>query len=213
MKIVCTSDTHGHLPEIPECDLFLHAGDICPFHNHKVKFQESWLLETFNPWLDKIPAKDKVICWGNHDFIGQEKPNIKYQIRADVITDEVIERQGLKIWGSPWTLEFFDWAFNLNKHDLYKLHRNIPQCDIILTHGPPYGFGDIALSMENKKQLDHCGSPGLIERILEIEPKLVVFGHIHNGFGIRKLGNTTIANVSYCNESYRPRNNPVIFEI
>ena len=213
MKICCISDTHGFLPDIPECDLFLHAGDICPVNNHKIKFQNEWILNEFNPWINKINAKYKVITPGNHDFVFQEHPNIKYQMPCDVLIDSTIECEGFKIWGSPWTKNFLDWAFNMEPPDLYNLHKNIPKCDIILTHGPPKGFSDIAVDMNDTKKLVHVGSPGLIERILEIEPKLVVFGHIHSGFGSRKLGNTIISNVSYVSERYNPVNDPMIYEI
>lgn len=220
MKIVTISDTHGYLPDIPACDIFIHAGDICPATNHKVKYQKQWLIEEFNPWLKNINAKSKVITAGNHDFVFQEYPNIKYNLDCIVLINEIAEIQGLKIWGSPWTKKFYDWAFNMSAKDLYKLHINIPKCDIIVTHGPPYGFGDLcsrSLKDENGnvtyKWKSHQGSPGLTRRIIEMEPKLVVGGHIHSGFGTRKLGNTIICNTSFVNEGYRPAYLPHVFEI
>lgn len=50
MKIVATSDFHGVLPpveSIPECDVLVIAGDVCPLRDHGVEFQRSWLLTNF----------------------------------------------------------------------------------------------------------------------------------------------------------------------
>lgn len=219
MKICAISDQHGYLPNISKCDIFIIGGDICPVNNHKIKFQREWLLREFNPWIKNIDAKYKFIVFGNHDFIGQEQPDIKYSLNCVVLYHEVIEIEGIKIWGSPWTRKFFDWAFNMSAKDLYKLHKNIPKCDIIVTHGPPYGFGDIVNRSIKKDGIvikrwqTNAGSPGLIRNILQNEPKLVIGGHLHSGNGVRKLGNTTIANVSIVNEAYKLCYNPFEYEI
>ena len=219
MKICCTSDSHGYLPDIPDCDIFLHAGDITPFTNHKLNFQKHWLINDFNPWLRSIQSKYKIIIPGNHDFIFQENPNIKHHLDCILLYNELVEVEGIKIWGSPWTKRFFDWAFNMSAKKLYKLHTSIPKCDIILTHGPPYGFGDLCWrpsQFKNNSNIPkyqtHEGSPGLIRKILEIEPKYVFYGHIHEGFGNRKLENTNICNVSYVDSGYTSTNGtPQIF--
>lgn len=214
MKIICISDLHGFLPEIKEeCDLFLHAGDICPLNNHRVPYQRDWLLDNFNPWLDSIKAKYKCITFGNHDFIGEEEPNIKYSLKSDVLVDEVKEYDGIKVWGSPWTKRFFDWAFNMDPPELYTLHKSIPKCDIILTHGPPYGITDLCQDIDDPEQLINVGSPGLLERIQEINPKLVVVGHIHSNREVILNNGTIVRNASYVDNRYRPVNNYSIYEI
>lgn len=223
MKIVAISDCHGYLPPIPPCDLLLIAGDICPYKNHDLVYQHTWITTSFKYWIENVPAKHKIMTWGNHDFIGQKVPLINYIIKkygCEIIIDDIRTYEGLKIWGSPWTRRFFDWSFTLSAKSLYKLHTSIPACDIILTHGPPYKFGDICWAPSyyknnNKipKYQSHKGSPGLLRTILTMEPRLVIGGHIHSGYGIRKLGTTTIVNASYVDEQYKPANSPIEIEI
>jgi hypothetical protein len=151
VKICATSDLHGYLPEIPPCDVFLLAGDVVPAHNHKLAFQRNWILEEFRPWLEKVKersgAQHMFMCWGNHDHIGQEEPGIKYGLPIEVLTDELQEfvcnGDTWRIWGSPWTKRFFDWSFNMDPEPLAELHSKIPPCDIVITHGPAWGFGDL----------------------------------------------------------------------
>ncbi len=210
VKIVATSDFHGHLPEIPDCDILLVAGDICPANNHKVEFQRKWIKEKFEPWLRAVHAKHKIVTLGNHDFFGDVRGGPDAINGCNLLLDRMTTVEGLKIWGCPHTGEFFDWAFMMNEAVLFNHHSLIPYADIVVTHGPPFGFGD---RVPRGNGFENVGSKALTQYIVKHEPKLVVFGHIHCDQGCRKLGHTLIANVSYVNEKYKPYCAPSVFEI
>lgn len=199
-KIVAISDLHGVLPKIPQCDLLLIAGDITPTKNHSVSFQYNWLNNEFRKWLDGVPAKNIVGVAGNHDFIFQESSPPK--LPWIYLQDSGVEINGLKLWGTPWQPWFFDWAFNLYEPQLAEKWASIPNdTDILVCHGPPFGYGDEAVRL-NKKGYENTGSPSLLKRIKEIKPKLVTFGHIHRGRGEWILDGTKLANVSILNDNY-----------
>ncbi len=221
MKICCTSDLHGHLPEIPECDLLLIAGDICPATDHSIEFQYNWLRSKFNPWLEKhdVPT---ILTWGNHDFVGVNHIPIEGYVcvNCTVLNDELVKFQGLKIWGCPHTKTFFNWAFMLDGPELHTHHCQIPEgMDILVMHSPPYGIGDKAPRVHRRPDLvtepgfENTGSTALLDYIIKNEPKLVVSGHIHCDPGVRKLGNTTLVNATLVDESYRMAYPPHVFEI
>lgn len=80
VHIVAISDLHGRLPEVPMCDLLLIAGDVCPdckgtaipaFRPLVAERQLVWLREVFSPWLTRQPCGHVVMCWGNHDYVGE----------------------------------------------------------------------------------------------------------------------------------------------
>lgn len=56
MRIAATSDLHGHLPEVPDCDLLLIAGDICPLEDGSIRVQGRWLDTELLGWLQD-PAR------------------------------------------------------------------------------------------------------------------------------------------------------------
>merc|ERR1712224_97174 len=60
------------------------------------------------------------------------------------LQDSSTEVCGYRIYGSPWQPEFCDWAFNLPRgEECRRKWQQIPsEVDILLTHGPPQGFGD-----------------------------------------------------------------------
>jgi Icc-related predicted phosphoesterase len=213
MKIIAVSDLHGTLQEIIPCDLLLLAGDLCPIENHGLEFQAQWLNGPFRAWLSRQPAKKIVGVCGNHDFVFEQAPE---RVPADLpwtyLQDRGIKWEGLQIYGTPWQPWFFDWAFNLYEDDLQAKWQAIPEgTDILVLHGPPYGYGDGV--PEGDGVVRRCGSPSLLTRIEEIKPKLAVFGHIHEGRGQWKLGPTMLANVSLLDEKYQPVYSPWEFDL
>lgn len=239
MKIIATSDLHGYLPEIPECDILLISGDICPIYDHNVDFQFSWLTTNFRTWLHRVPAKKVIFIAGNHDWYFALPENRLRQVncrntfqhshlhmggfleKVYYLEDSGCEIDGLKIYGSPWQLRFYDWAFNLDEPELEKTFEKIPKCDILVTHSPPFGCGDLVDDVPKNqvwqpgkkyKQI-HNGSKMLAQKCKEHDIKLHVFGHLHKGYGQYKIGNTICANVSLVNEKYQPVNYPMEFNL
>lgn len=208
MKIQCISDLHGQLPDGIDCDLLLIGGDICPLINHHPWFQKMWFESTFTTWLKTQKYGKAVLVAGNHDFVFEEngyKERAKHvlkDVNGVYLQDESFVYKGFNIYGSPWQPIFHDWAFNLSEENLAKKWLTIPaDCDILLLHGPPRGFGCGGLP--------GAGSPSLTQRIAEVKPKLVVCGHIHSAYGEYHIGDTKILNVSSVNEKYKLRSNPI----
>lgn len=214
MKVVAISDQHGYLPKIPKCDLLIIAGDLCPTSDHSTFFQAYWLDNAFRMWLNEVPAEKKIFIAGNHDFVYQDRPQIVPKDLPGVyLQDSAHTYNDLKIWGTPWQPYFFGWAFNLYEKDLEEKWKLIPDdTDIIVVHGPPKGYGDTAKSVKTK-ELEHTGSPSLLKRIEEIKPKLVVFGHIHEGRGQWQINDTILANVTVVDSKYRHVHEPWQWEL
>jgi Icc-related predicted phosphoesterase len=201
-KIVAISDQHGVLPDIPACDLLLIAGDLCPITNHHPWFQANWLREDFRRWLAAVPARKIVFVAGNHDLVFEKEPDsVPRDLPATYLQDSGIEWEGLRIWGTPWQPWFFDWAFNLYEPALVEKWALIPDdTDILVVHGPPHSYGDGVPEVDGVRR---TGSPGLLSRIQQVRPKLVVFGHIHEGRGEWRVGDSMLANVTILDEKYR----------
>ncbi len=218
MRIVAISDTHGYLPNIPPCDIFIHAGDICPIYDHSHNFQKIWIHDNFWPWLCKSGASHVVFIGGNHDFALADDPSIgnslcspMYWPRTHYLNDSEAIIDGIKIYGTPWTPTFGPWAFMESESKLAERWSSINRADIIISHGPPRGFGDIVSprTKEDFPIVEHVGSEAMREVIERVQPKLFICGHIHSGFGKYALGGTTIYNVAYLNDQYKPQNKPV----
>ena len=62
--------------------------------------------------------------------------------------------------------------------------------DVLVTHGPPHGFGD------RTTETSRAGCADLRLRVAEVQPRLHLFGHIHQDGGMWREGATTFANVT-----------------
>lgn len=228
MKIIAISDLHGFLPQIPECDLLLIAGDIVPddftpgtgakYLSHDE--QENWVRTYFTKWLDKVPARSVVGIAGNHDFIFQGT-NLGFELPWTYLDDTTANVQGLNIHGAPWTPEFGGWAFMAPEVSLNEKWDKIPEdTDILVVHGPPHGYGDKTEMYLKPGQDPHVGSKTLEAKLYFgsfPNLKLVVFGHIHEGYGTGSMKlldrNLTWANVSHVDEYYSPNRSPMLFDL
>lgn len=222
MKIGCISDLHGYLPSIDQCDILIIAGDICPVSNHYLNYQLSWLNTEFRKWLDNLSVTKVIAIAGNHDFIFEKNPQLVPKLNWTYLQDNFIYSHSLKIYGLPWQRRFYDWAFNLDEPELDKKYEQIPNdTNIIISHGPVYGYGDKVprkITDENEETeevllAEHVGNRKFRERIMKTGPKLVVYGHIHSGYGQYKYFDSMLINASLVNENYEPVNKPIYVEI
>lgn len=229
MRIVCISDTHSlhkimdDLNPLPQGDVLLHAGDC----TNKGKDFE---IEDFLYWFKNISGfKHKIFIAGNHDFgfegynnrtpwindlLSVEKllhTNVTYLHDSGFTIESPEFSRPIKVWGSPWQPEFFNWAFNLPRggNELREKWDMIPEdTDILITHGPPHGIRDYT---EYGKQ--NVGCELLRLRTDIVKPKIHVFGHIHSAYGPAYIGGTTFINASICTERYIPSNKPIVLDL
>jgi Icc-related predicted phosphoesterase len=183
IKIWHISDTHGFhkLLDIPSgIDIVIHSGDCS---NSRDPFNNESEVRKFIDWYKDIPIKNKVYVAGNHDTSIESKLVTKEDFQKAGITyleNEYATILGLKIFGSPHTPMFGNWAFMRDRVKLERFWRKAmnEDCDIVVTHGPPKGALDKSYNRDGR--MEHCGDRSLLNRILDIKPKLSLFGHIHN---------------------------------
>jgi Icc-related predicted phosphoesterase len=212
MRICFTSDLHGILPDIPKCETLVIAGDICPRGNRDIGFQLAWLNKEFIPWTERQPCHRVVGCWGNHDSVGQSDPYLVPE-RLKFYTDKLVDINGLLFFFSPWQRVFHNWAFNLNEPDLDRKYSQIPHCHILVTHGPPYGYGDLTALYDDNPVPEHVGSKMLLSKIDDIKPLIACYGHIHSGYGLYRYGPSVLLNASLVDNHYHPKNKVFLFDV
>jgi len=213
MKIVFISDTHSQhqnlqLPKLEvkdsESTMLIHTGDISTMGRESE-------VKDFLEWFEKQRFTYKIFIAGNHDFLFERNPSLAESFipsNCIYLNNSSVEIEGIKIWGSPITPRFFDWAFNCDRGEKIRKHwEQIPNdTDILLTHGPAYGILD---------QTTHgllVGCEELIKVIEKIKPKIHAFGHIHEAYGKVNNLDTTFINASVLDISYKLVNKPFLID-
>lgn len=235
MIIDAVSDLHGSYPELEGGDLLIVAGDLTAADKHHQYLE-------FLSWLHKQNYKHYIFIAGNHDKLIQKGEvltsglyNTSYLCdsgtefefdKKERITqfspalDSVYpNKKKLKIWGSPWTPRFEGVnplcdAFMLSEAELEAKFALIPDdTDILITHGPPYGI------LDKSRRAHRVGSKSLMMHVqTRLNPKLHVFGHIHEGYGKELSGfantdtddeRTMFVNCAHMDGDYEPVNKPI----
>lgn len=189
LTIVAMADTHLYHRDlvVPDGDVLVHAGDL----TRGGTVEE---LEEAAEFLRGLPHPNKLVIAGNHELCMESTPARARRCLEGLtyLEDEGVTIEGLRFWGSPWQPWFLDWAFNLKRGAaLAEKWALVPDdTDVLITHGPPRGFGD--------RVRDHRreGCDDLLARIQTLQPLLHVFGHIHEDHGAWRVGRTLVANVT-----------------
>jgi Icc-related predicted phosphoesterase len=172
-------------------------------------------------WCKGLLLEEKfkhiVFIAGNHDFLFQDHPDIARAFYQNTPGLHYLENSGVSIGGvnffgvpqQPW---FYDWAFNVHRGTdaMRQVWAELPpNTDVLITHGPPRGYGDIT------REGSHVGCDDQLARIIEAKTKHVVCGHIHEGYGTYTVENSDciIHNASTCTRKYNPTNPPLVFDI
>jgi len=211
-----------------QCDFILFAGDMSSAGTKSE-------VKKFLKWFRDLPSvAHKIVIAGNHDLFfdtlsedhyGKNYPKSEVQKLLNqfpdiyYLEDSSVEIEGLKIWGSPWSLPHRHWAFMANEFMMKNICEKIPNdIHIMITHGP--AFGKLDMSNQRQRSIDGkvtFGSEVLRETIDRIKPLMHVCGHIHSNYGMWPTVNvptdTVYFNASCLDDDYEPTNPPIIFEI
>ena len=202
MKILHLSDTHGahhRLKKLPEANVVVHSGDFC------MVGEEREALD-FLYWFCDLPYRHKIFICGNHDSclyganIERLDSNVHYLRNSDVEID------GLKFYGVPMFMA--DCATSRQTYN----YANIPDDkDILITHSPALGILDLDDSIDG--EFIHYGSEEILKRVMKIQPRVHLFGHVHRQHGVMEQNGIIFSNGAIMNDDYTKLNTPNIIEI
>jgi len=204
LKIVFISDTHGKHDDLQAVagDMIIHAGDVTNLGS------EAEAKEFLN-WFKALDFTYKIFVAGNHDFYFQNlydfELNDLIPEGVTYLNDSGINIEGLNIWGSPIQPFFFNMAFNKKRGMEIKEHWDlIPEgTDILITHGPPFNILDKTIHGM------HVGCQDLLDALQLKKPKIHVFGHIHEEYGVKETHSIKFINASVLNVKYKMVNAPI----
>ena len=206
MRLVCISDTHGRHADlaVPDGDVLIHAGDLTA-HGELDELIDS------NTWLGTLPHPHKLIIAGNHDAICAELPEILPQVltNATYLCDSGATIVGRTFYGSPWTPYFVGNTFELRRGRAIRARWLAipPATDVLITHGPPFGILDRAASGLPQ------GCEDLAEVVALLRPTAHIFGHIHEGHGMLRRGDTTFMNAASLDADYALVRPPIVLDL
>ena len=195
MIIDCWSDLHTKEPTADEFDVIgdvlVVAGDLL-YDPYDVYTYKKMLTA-----IGQLPQKHKIVIPGNHDPDAHQfhQSYLTYFAQdngVNILIDKSTTIDGVKFYGFPWTTKFGEWNWMHSEKILERFAAAIDaDVDVLISHGPPSGILDETYNGLN------VGSTELRKRIEVIKPKLVVFGHIHEGHGWVKHDSITYVNAAY----------------
>lgn len=241
IRIASVSDTHTYHKSItiPKCDILIHSGDAT-YHGRQEEVEEfgSWFRslpvehkiyvpgnhdksfendpESAQEWLGfNRDEKASVTKQKGVKRVSTESKaqNIVQVGKCYYLHQEAININGLKIYGDGSTPSFgYGWAFNVDRGaPIAEVWQKIPDdTNVLITHGPPYGI----LDLTGYRGGGHVGCEELYRKTRGLSSLIVhQFGHIHEGAGYEKVGDTLFVNASSCTQHYNPTNKVIVVDV
>lgn len=203
--------THGHHKKLEDDiiksnpDVIIHTGDHSNNSNPFINIHES---EDFLNWYNDLNVTaNKIFIAGNHDTaIYKKLIDLNNYDKLIYLQDNDVIIDGIKFYGTPWMPIYGNWVFMTNDNKLLKIYNKIPaDTDVLITHSPPKTIQD--LSYKPNGNIEFCGSKHLLNKVLNIDPKIHCFSHIHDvnditNNGIKKLSKnqTLFVNAACCKD-------------
>ena len=197
MKILHISDTHGKhhlLQDLPPADVIVHSGDV------SLDGEDDEVMD-FIEWFGALPYKYKVFIAGNHDHCLHDANIEGMPENCFFLNNSGVTIEGVKFYGMPMsTVSILSGNY---ENDI----QNIPaDTNVLITHQPPYCILDLS---EGTNYGDH----DLLQKVLAVQPKCHLFGHVHGAYGIEKNDNTLFVNAAILNKDYAIANKAVLLEL
>ncbi len=133
--------------------------------------------------------------------------------RVRILNNRVDNLNGIRIGGLNYFLDV-SWVEEFKPSNYKMIMRNAKRetkkaehilkrfgkIDILLCHQPPYGILDKVNSNKAPKHWlgKHAGSKTVLKYIKQKKPKYIFCGHIHEGRGMKKVGETQVYNLGVC---------------
>lgn len=197
MTILHLSDTHGvhrSLDKLPSADVIVHSGDITMNGSAREAMD-------FMDWFCNLEYAHKIFIAGNHDICLYGATIDGLDKNCHYLCNSSVTIQGLTFYGIPMFSK--DCTSGRQK----QFYEHIPDAvDVLITHSPPYGILDYDGRVT-------YGSEDLLARLVFLQPKLHLFGHIHPANGVLTLGSTIFSNAAILGNDYEHSQEPHLLTI
>ncbi len=214
MKIIATSDLHGHLPNIEQADIVCIVGDISPRPmKNDIQAQWQWFNTIYLPWVESLPSRYVITVAGNHDKF-RKYHGIVSTAKHIYLENSGVQLEGYSFYGTPHTIKLNDdLTFKPLCEKSERIFGMIPsRVDFLLSHSSPYGANNCG-ALYNGEGPD-IGCRELTAAIRERDIKYIFCGHIHTGnHTLTQWEGRMIANVAYTDEHKLPAFEPLVLEL
>lgn len=197
MKILHLSDTHGchnRLHQLPEADVIVHSGDFT------MTGSEQEAIDFLN-WFCELDYRHKIFICGNHDDCLYKADITGLDDNVYYLCNTEVEIEGIRFYGIPMFM--LDCISRQQGRNYIGIPHGI---DVLVTHEPPFGILDLDGDI-------HYGSKDMLSRLVEVRPRMHLFGHIHSNHGWVKNNGIIYSNGAILDAGYYTLNAPNLLEL